>query len=120
MKCCSIENDWLRGLSTALHPLQAMTLPVGWSPGKAPRSNWKLTVRAQACEHADWPGSVMNRQACTFSTSFFLGARYYTQGSHTYYTRVVSSGVVVHAFSPSTWEAEAGEFLSSRPAWSTE
>jgi hypothetical protein len=23
-------------------------------------------------------------------------------------------------FNPSTWEAEAGEFLSSRPAWSTE
>jgi hypothetical protein len=29
-------------------------------------------------------------------------------------------GVVVHAFKPSTWEAEAGRFLSSRPAWSTE
>jgi hypothetical protein len=25
-----------------------------------------------------------------------------------------------HAFNPSTWEEEAGEFLSSRPAWSTE
>jgi major histocompatibility complex class I len=29
-------------------------------------------------------------------------------------------GVVAHAFNPSTWEAEAGEFLSSRLAWSTE
>jgi hypothetical protein len=28
--------------------------------------------------------------------------------------------VVVHAFDSSTWEAEAGGFLSSRPAWSTE
>jgi major histocompatibility complex class I len=28
--------------------------------------------------------------------------------------------VVVHAFNPSTWEAEAGDFLSLRPAWSTE
>jgi hypothetical protein len=28
--------------------------------------------------------------------------------------------VVVHAFNPSTWEAEAGGFLSSRPAWFTE
>jgi hypothetical protein len=28
-------------------------------------------------------------------------------------------GVVVHAFNPSTWVAEAGGFLSSRPAWST-
>jgi hypothetical protein len=27
--------------------------------------------------------------------------------------------VVVHGFNPSTWEAEAGGFLSSRPAWST-
>jgi hypothetical protein len=28
-------------------------------------------------------------------------------------------GVVAHSFNPSTWEAEAGRFLSSRPAWST-
>jgi hypothetical protein len=32
-----------------------------------------------------------------------------------------SQAVVVHAFNPSTWEVEAevGEFLSSRPTWST-
>ena len=29
-------------------------------------------------------------------------------------------GVVAHAFNPSTREAEAGGFLSSRSAWSTE
>jgi hypothetical protein len=29
-------------------------------------------------------------------------------------------GVVAHVFNPSTWEAEASGFLSSRPAWSTE
>jgi hypothetical protein len=29
-------------------------------------------------------------------------------------------GVVARAFNPSTREAEAGRFLSSRPAWSTE
>jgi hypothetical protein len=27
--------------------------------------------------------------------------------------------VVAHAFNPSTWEAETGRLLSSRPAWST-
>jgi hypothetical protein len=32
----------------------------------------------------------------------------------------MSWAVVAHAFSPSTWEAEAGGFLSSGPAWSTE
>jgi hypothetical protein len=29
-----------------------------------------------------------------------------------------SRAVVAHAFNPSIWEAEAGGFLSSRPAWS--
>jgi hypothetical protein len=33
---------------------------------------------------------------------------------------IYKPGVVVHAFNPSTWEAEAGGFLSLRPAWSTE
>jgi hypothetical protein len=32
----------------------------------------------------------------------------------------ISQAVVAHAFNPSTWEAEVGEFLSSRSAWSTE
>ena len=38
-----------------------------------------------------------------------------------YYLKHSSSqAVVAHAFKPSTWEAEAGRFLSSRPVWSTE
>jgi hypothetical protein len=32
----------------------------------------------------------------------------------------MSQAVVAHTFNPSTWEAEARGFLSSRPAWSTE
>jgi chaperonin GroEL len=32
---------------------------------------------------------------------------------------LLSWAVVVHTFNPSTWEAEAGGFLSSRLAWST-
>jgi hypothetical protein len=31
-----------------------------------------------------------------------------------------SWAVVAHTFNPSTWEAEAERFLSSRPAWFTE
>jgi hypothetical protein len=31
-----------------------------------------------------------------------------------------SRTVVVHAFNTSTWESEAGRFLSLRPAWYTE
>jgi major histocompatibility complex class I len=31
----------------------------------------------------------------------------------------IHKGMVAHAFNPSTREAEAGGFLSSRPAWST-
>ena len=30
--------------------------------------------------------------------------------------KVMKLGVVAHAFNPSTWEAEAGGFLSLRPA----
>jgi hypothetical protein len=33
--------------------------------------------------------------------------------------RPFRQAVVVHAFNPSTWEAEAGRFLSLRPHWST-
>jgi hypothetical protein len=37
-----------------------------------------------------------------------------------YVYEYTGQAVVAHAFNPSTWEAEAGGFLSSRPAWSTE
>jgi hypothetical protein len=36
------------------------------------------------------------------------------------YVLLHTATVVAYAFNPSTWEAEAGGFLSSRPAWSTE
>ena len=39
--------------------------------------------------------------------------------AHGFKNEYLNLGVVAHAFSPSTWEAEAGEFLSLRPAWST-
>jgi hypothetical protein len=42
-----------------------------------------------------------------------------TTYSHKINLKKSKPGVVAHAFNPSTWEAEAGGFLSSRPAWST-
>jgi hypothetical protein len=46
---------------------------------------------------------------CTLSNNQFILKRLSV-------SRVV---VVVHAFNSSSWEAEAGRFLSLRPAWST-
>jgi hypothetical protein len=51
-------------------------------------------------------------------------------GSHNKYANIYCNGkqdkrkyidwaVVVHTFNPRTWEAEAGGFLSLKPAWST-
>jgi hypothetical protein len=40
--------------------------------------------------------------------------------SHVHLKERWSWTVVVHAFRPSIWKAEAGRFLSSRPAWTTE
>jgi hypothetical protein len=47
---------------------------------------------------------------------FVLSAKIFVHWFRIY----ISWAVVAHAFNPSTWEAEAGGFLSSRPAWSTE
>jgi major histocompatibility complex class I len=33
--------------------------------------------------------------------------------------RIKKLGMLAHSFNPSTLAAEAGRFLSSRPAWST-
>jgi hypothetical protein len=44
------------------------------------------------------------------------GKKYDCTGQH----NSKQPGVVAHAFNPSTWEAEAGGFLSSRLAWFTE
>jgi major histocompatibility complex class I len=49
-----------------------------------------------------------------------LGLKVFINISHLSNRKTLEPGVVVHTFNPSTREAEAGRFLSSRPAWSTE
>jgi major histocompatibility complex class I len=49
-----------------------------------------------------------------------VGEGKYSQNAVHRKKKIYCRAVVAHAFNPSTWEAEAGGFLSSRPAWSTE
>jgi hypothetical protein len=54
----------------------------------------------------------LGTQECKRALDFFIFTNFYLKS-------FCEPGVVVHAFNPSTWEAEAGGSLSSRPAWST-
>jgi hypothetical protein len=72
-----------------------------------------------------WPGvlqSMWTKERMTHSLSFYgfianvehpIDQNMISLRSH------FSRAVVAHAFNLSTWEAETGRFLSSRPAWST-
>ena len=52
--------------------------------------------------------------------AYMIGEKQLLQYSQISSSKVVFKlGMVAHAFNPSTREAEAGGFLSSRPAWST-
>jgi hypothetical protein len=67
------------------------------------------------------PGSVFTRKPTFHHHPAKL--KFLTCSSNSESNALKSSrkpGMVAHAFDPSTREAEAGGFLSSRPAWSTE
>jgi hypothetical protein len=55
-----------------------------------------------------------------FSSEHFLTLSLDASPEFLFVLKFYPLGVVAHAFNPSNWEAEAGGFLSSRPAWSTE
>jgi hypothetical protein len=50
----------------------------------------------------------------------FVFSDCHVEQGNAFIKRIDVPGVVVHAFNPSTREAEAGGSLSLRPAWSTE
>jgi hypothetical protein len=56
--------------------------------------------------------SVSSRPASIVYTESFRIARLHKE-------TLSRQAVEVHTFNPSTWEAETGGFLSSRPVWST-
>jgi hypothetical protein len=61
------------------------------------------------------------KQPKCLSTEEWIQKLWYTYTME-YYSAIKNNGlpgVVAHTFNPSTREAEAGGFLSSRPAWST-
>jgi hypothetical protein len=60
-----------------------------------------------SAELSQWPPDMLSSQE-----AFLQGLEGIKNGE-------ISRVVVVHTFNPSTWEAEAGGFLSSRPSWST-
>jgi hypothetical protein len=68
--------------------------------------NFQGPLRQQVC----WQGVMMGRG---------WGEQSHTVTVLEIEKSCVKPGMVAHAFSLSTWEAEAGGFLSSRPAWST-
>jgi hypothetical protein len=60
--------------------------------------------------------AILDRRVAVGKWQFIKGKSWLILIQHVNY----GNQRVVHAFDPITWEAEAGIFLSSRPAWSTE
>jgi hypothetical protein len=63
-------------------------------------------------------GTSRSRGSSKWSSHSLCSASHLSPGSGTYPSQDPGSGGA--RLYPSTWEAEAGGFLSSRPAWSTE
>jgi hypothetical protein len=62
-----------------------------------------------------WPPWALS----TYDTHTHIQSNTYAHKSKYLFLKNIGPAVVEHAFNPSTREAEAGGFLSSRLAWST-
>jgi hypothetical protein len=89
----------------ALTSVQSMNIPEG-PLSHFVSSLWNLKDKVSSLRPFFKPPTVPARE-CVSSTENIL-----KRNSQSW-------AVVVHAFNPNTWEAEARGFLSSRPAWTT-
>jgi hypothetical protein len=85
-----------------------------WSQGTTFKSWFSLPYRFQGSNQV-----VQLDSRCLYPSNYlasFLGSLI---SSSKFLKRISKPGLVAQAFNPSTREAEAGRFLSLRPAWST-
>jgi hypothetical protein len=69
------------------------------------------------CKHHSLPPSLFSFWLSSLFPFLHAYICFYLK---TFKNFIYGQAVMVYAFNPSTWEAEAGIFLSLRPAWSTE
>jgi hypothetical protein len=131
-------NGW--GITRKSTPFYPSRLPWGWECGcgaaRCPLGIWVWCSQVPTGKSAKWllhpwvqPSAKVAHRADGWISHTSMTATLYSsmspraasspRGFHGTLEHGPCRAVVAHTFNPSTWEAEAGGFLSSKPAWST-
>jgi hypothetical protein len=78
-----------------------------------------LNIKSRKSEFIANACSVSKLSLVTKANTWLWYIVHYLSNDLTHIKIIPQPGMVAHTFNPSTREAEAGRFLSSRPAWST-